>query len=223
MRAIMAERSVVEGVVPDPTAARLCSGLAELVAEAGREKAELALWNRTLSQQSADAFANLDLCDFEDVRLQGAGVEVLVTLESKLNSLNWSRLVVEQVLQDVRAIIDASALWSPHYALRLESVDDDACRKFHKDRTDIRLITTYRGTGTQWVDIASSESEPLIQGLATFDIGAFLGRRDGRAQRVFHRSPPIQSSDLSRLVLVLDIERPGWASRSLKGAVQRIT
>ena len=220
MRAIMAERSVVEGVVPDPTAARLCSGLAELVAEAGREKAELALWNRTLSQQSADAFVNLDLCDFEDVRLQGAGVEVLVTLESKLNSLNWSRLVVEQV---VRAIIEASAFWSPHYALRLESVDDDACRKFHKDRTDIRLITTYRGAGTQWIDIASSESEPLIQGLATFDIGAFLGRRDGRVQRVFHRSPPIQPSDISRLVLVLDIERPGWVSHSLKGAVQRIT
>ncbi|MEM5516397.1 DUF1826 domain-containing protein [Henriciella sp. AS95] len=203
----------------DPISACLCSGLAELVEVAGRDESELALWNRAISAQSAADFAALDLSHFEDIRLHGSGVTLLAELGQRLVSLQWPRNAVEQVLEDVRQIIDASACWPPRYTLRMECVSDDACREFHKDRTDMRIITTYRGPGTQWIDAASPDTEPLIHQFAPFSVGAFLGQRDDRRQRIFHRSPPIASSPVSRLVLVMDIERPGWKSCSLKGLV----
>ncbi|QRM33208.1 DUF1826 domain-containing protein (plasmid) [Microvirga sp. VF16] len=35
--------------------------------------------------------------------------------------------------------------------LRLDVIEDDACRKFHVDNVFYRLVTTYRGPGTQWL------------------------------------------------------------------------
>ena len=36
-------------------------------------------------------------------------------------------------------------------ALRLETTEDDGCRRFHVDRTHLRLLCTYRGPGTEWL------------------------------------------------------------------------
>ena len=41
----------------------------------------------------------------------------------------------------------------------LEVVRTDSCRKFHADYVTARLITTYLGEGTQWLDEADADGE----------------------------------------------------------------
>lgn len=185
-----------------------CSGMVDLIAGAMLEQSELLTWRRSVPRDVANAFAELDLRAFDDIRLRGSALDILTKLGHHLGALQWPDIVHQHVRDDVGQMIMASAERSPSYTLRLEHVCDDACRKFHKDRTDIRIITTYRGRGTEWVDVASAESEPPIHRLEPFEFGAFLGKRADTHQRILHRSPPIEPADLSRLVLVLDIERP---------------
>lgn len=41
---------------------------------------------------------------------------------------------------------------SPRVRMRFEHVVDDSCRKFHVDAVGLRLLCTYAGAGTEWVD-----------------------------------------------------------------------
>lgn len=94
--------------------------------------------------------------------------------------------------------------------LRLEVVRSDSCRRFHADYVTARLITTYLGEGTQWLDAADAARvqagmEPQrIHQLAPFDVGLFKGRLAGERPAI-HRSPPIAGSPGGvRLLLVLN-------------------
>ncbi len=187
-----------------------CSDMADLIKGAMRDTAELSILSRAMSPDMCRAFAELDLGNFADIRLRGSGARLLSSLSGKIERLGWPRIAVEQILDDVSQAIAASADGRPDYMLRLEHVTDDACRKFHKDRTDIRLITTYCGRGSQWMDAASPDIDPPVHELAPFHMAAFQGKRRNKPQRILHRSPPLGPLDKSRLLLVLDIERPGW-------------
>lgn len=88
--------------------------------------------------------------------------------------------------------------------LRLEPVFDNACRKFHVDNVVARLICTYRGPGTQLSMSAEEKDE-----IATLPTGApvlLKGKQwpQGDEIALHHRSPPIEGTGLSRLVLVLE-------------------
>jgi hypothetical protein len=89
--------------------------------------------------------------------------------------------------------------------LRLEGVVSDACRKIHGDYTDVRLITTYAGPGTQYIPHCKSGNEAELVDMPTGWIGLFKGRdfNPGHAP-CMHRSPPIIASGERRLVLVID-------------------
>lgn len=89
--------------------------------------------------------------------------------------------------------------------LRLEGVNTDACRKIHADYTDLRLITTYHGPGTDYLPSSAKLDEGNLQRLATGDIGLFKGRLYADSHEpCLHRSPPIAGSGETRLVLVID-------------------
>ena len=90
--------------------------------------------------------------------------------------------------------------------LRLDVVTDNACRKFHIDAVKARLVCTYRGTGTQYT-VSQSKGEPGQ--VHTVPTGAPVLLRgtlwqEATKSRVFHRSPPIEGTQETRLVLVLD-------------------
>ena len=99
--------------------------------------------------------------------------------------------------------------------LRLEVVRTDSCRKFHADYVTARLITTYVGEGTDWLDDADARrvaagAEPRqINRLAPFDVGLFKGKIATPTPAI-HRSPPIaETSGGARLLLVLNpVSRP---------------
>ncbi len=107
--------------------------------------------------------------------------------------------------------------------LRLRTLDHAMCPKFHFDSVTCRLICTYGGTGTQWLEDAYIDRRKLgtgsgglcdegsglildpeaIQTMPTYAIGLFKGSRweGNELHGAVHRSPQIQSP---RLLLTLD-------------------
>ena len=99
------------------------------------------------------------------------------------------------------------------------------CQRFHVDRITARLMTTYAGAGTEWVDHGSAvrsllghaevEGDPnlaivpnpsAIQRMRAGDVGVFKGDawpgREGRG--VVHRSPPFPAGGAPRLLLTVE-------------------
>jgi hypothetical protein len=94
--------------------------------------------------------------------------------------------------------------------LRLEGITTDACRRIHADYTDLRLITTYAGPGTDYLPRFATPNEGNLQRLATGDIGLFKGRLHAAGHEpCLHRSPPIAGTGAARLVLVIDSQLAG--------------
>lgn len=95
---------------------------------------------------------------------------------------------------------------APFLRLRLDVITTNACRKFHVDAITARLICTYRGTGTQY-GFSRNGNDP--EEIFVADTGAPLVLRGTKWQEkpasgLLHRSPPIEGSGETRLVLVLD-------------------
>jgi hypothetical protein len=114
----------------------------------------------------------------------------------------------DQLVADIAALADAfaSLMDAAFLRLRLDVVKDDACRKFHIDAVRARLVCTYRGTGTQY-GISTDGNEP--RRVWTVPTGAPIILRgtlwpDPPQSGLLHRSPPIEGSGETRLVLVLD-------------------
>ncbi|MEP4338922.1 MAG: DUF1826 domain-containing protein, partial [Roseobacter sp.] len=93
--------------------------------------------------------------------------------------------------------------------IRLEHVTTNACRKFHTDYVTARLITTYLGQGTQWLDSDGRDSNDPgnIQQMQTGDVALFKGRLWSSHAPAIHRSPPIEGTGEERLMLVINPAR----------------
>jgi hypothetical protein len=87
--------------------------------------------------------------------------------------------------------------------VRVERVDSNACKKVHADYTDVRLITTYAGPGT---DVAPhGDVDCCLERLPTGWVGLFKGRTYAPDHPpCFHRSPPVGDTGEKRLMLVID-------------------
>lgn len=90
--------------------------------------------------------------------------------------------------------------------LRLDLITTNACRRFHVDAIHSRLICTYRGTGTQYGHSRRGEDPSRV---FTAAVGAPMLLRGSlwppQPDNGFvHRSPPIEGTGETRLVLVLD-------------------
>lgn len=107
----------------------------------------------------------------------------------------------------------------------LATVDTDKCRKFHVDYKAVRLVCTYGGPGTEWVDDAGVDRAMLGQPAACIDsanakivprpaavhralpgdVVLLKGEQDNEGRGVVHRSPPIEATRERRLVLTVDV------------------
>ncbi|MEO1161050.1 MAG: DUF1826 domain-containing protein [Pseudomonadota bacterium] len=112
------------------------------------------------------------------------------------------------LIDDIAALADVftTLMSTPYLRLRLDVVNDNACRKFHVDAVTARLVCTYRGAGTQY-GISTDGSEP--KRVFTVPTGAPIILRgtlwpDLPPSGLMHRSPPIEGTGNTRLVLVLD-------------------
>ncbi len=111
-------------------------------------------------------------------------------------------------------------------ALRLEVIRRAMCPRFHVDRTGIRLLCTYRGPGTEWLESEAADRERLghaagglddehsglirsnagVGQVAPFAIALLKGELwQGNDHRgAIHRSPAVPEPDAPRVLLALD-------------------
>lgn len=112
------------------------------------------------------------------------------------------------LVDDVAALADifARVMEARWLRLRLDPVDTNACRRFHIDMVTARLVCTYRGMGTQYgtsVDGADPEQiETVPTGSPVMLRGTLWPTKPDAGLR--HRSPPIEGTGETRLLLVLD-------------------
>ncbi|WP_085315517.1 DUF1826 domain-containing protein [Derxia lacustris] len=113
--------------------------------------------------------------------------------------------------------------------LRLEVLHRIMCSRFHTDFVGLRLLCTYRGAGTQWLDEGCADRSRLAlhaQGsddetsgvildpagvheiargtVALLKGAAWVDAEGRRAPGVLHRSPPVAAEDAPRVLLVID-------------------
>ena len=113
-----------------------------------------------------------------------------------------------KLIDDAAALADrfSAIMKAPYLRLRFDVVTTNACRRFHVDGVTVRLICTYRGTGTQYgVQTGTEAPEPVL----TVPTGAPMVLRgtlwpEDPPSGLVHRSPPIEGTGETRSVLVLD-------------------
>ncbi|MCA0978847.1 DUF1826 domain-containing protein [Qipengyuania flava] len=180
----------------------------EALAEIVREECQLAMWQRDLAFEPAPLMEG----PVDEIRLESTAGNVAVDMKLAMANAGYAASSAREAL--TRDIADLTAQFSEiagctDIALRLAMVETDSCRKFHADWITLRLISTYVGRGTEWLESRDAKrvadgNEPLaINCLNVGDVGIFKGRLASE-QPAIHRSPPISGIGEKRLLLVLD-------------------
>lgn len=181
----------------------------DILAAIGEADCNLAIWERA---PFAD-FAALVAGDPQNLRFTCDCAALPALLEAGLGGGGYGGdPALHRALMDDAADLArrfCAALDLATVELRLEVVRTDSCRKFHADYVTARLITTYSGEGTDWLDAADAArvaagAEPRrINRLAAFHVGLFKGKLASDHPAI-HRSPPIAGTGAARLLLVLN-------------------
>ena len=125
----------------------------------------------------------------------------------------------EGFIADVSWLVSAFAclLGAQRVGLRLRTLDKAMCPRFHVDHVPVRLLTTYAGVGSQWLEegamdrrrLAEPEAEPsdprVIQQFCCGDVGLLKGEKwqGNEGLGLIHRSPELAPGE-RRLILTLD-------------------
>ena len=172
----------------------------------------LAIWNRG---DTAPAAPSLEvLATIDDICLTAPVATLSASVRVAMTDAGYPAAIVAALGADIAMLADrlARLLDRDAVSVRLEVVETDACRRFHADYVSVRLICTYAGTGTQWLDDRSAAllrdgvapGEAAIRHLGTGDVGLFKGREWAGDRAIIHRSPPIAGTGERRLLLVID-------------------
>ena len=172
------------------------------------EDCNLAIWERPAQH----TLATLLESQLEDARFAAPLSALETRLPEELAGCGYADTTARAALiEDILALAEqyAEIMELNAVSVRLAVVTTDSCRKFHADYVKARLITTYVGTGTQWIDaadadrVARGEEPRAIQTMRAGDVGLFKGKMWSESPAI-HRSPPIEGTDETRLILVLD-------------------
>lgn len=125
----------------------------------------------------------------------------------------------EGFIADVSWLVSAFAclLGAQRVGLRLRTLDKAMCPRFHVDHVPVRLLSTYAGVGSQWLEegamdrrrLAEPEAEPrdprVIQQFRCGDVGLLKGEKwhGNEGLGLIHRSPELAPGE-RRLILTLD-------------------
>ncbi len=179
----------------------------------------LALWNRTMSRAFVRWLDGLAPDRLPHGRVLVAPADAPAALAGIL------RLSGTPDTPEARLLITDAAMLARRFQavtggdaidIRLETIRHDACWKFHVDDVTFRLLTTYRGLGTQIASPAHAAEAltrqrdyagPLDE-IPPRAVALFKGARGGAG--VVHRSPPIIGTGIVRLVLC--VNQPSAAS-----------
>lgn len=205
-----------------PKAARQVLGEEiQVLGEVLRDGVNLAVWQRRLPVQIAD-FA-------EALLAQNEPLAQSITLELRRadSEPNLDGLVAQYAdlpgqaafLADVAWLVRAYAclLDAQRIGLRLRALDKAMCPRFHVDHVPLRLITSYAGVGSEWLEEGAMSRSGLGQPTAEPRVGARIQLLDSghvalakgekwqgnEGRGLIHRSPQPPTGE-RRLLLTLD-------------------
>ncbi len=191
-----------------------CDGL-EGLAAIHQPDTELVIWPRALPLCLTAWLEGLEAARLPDLRVLIRPCDLRPAVEPHMDGCGMpSGAMRDLLIGDVGALVTAfsEVTRSALVDVRLERVSHDACWKFHRDSVEARLVTTYRGPGTEWVQPAQAERAlqdqkrfdgPLEQ-LGIHDVALFKGNFAGAGKGIVHRSPPVSGSGQTRLLLCLN-------------------
>lgn len=201
----------------------LCSpGTPDLFKEILDPNITMVVWERDPNPDLVQALASLDLQ--REIRAPLQRPDATGQIASLLAAAGAATQGLSAWIQDLAGLANRFAdlvdrLPAPHpITLRIETLSDDGCRRFHVDRSRLRLLCTYRGPGTEWlseeqVDRAALYSHfpnerILKQGrprrLEPFWVAVMKGESYPGDVGQVHRSPEIAGTGVSRLLFCLD-------------------
>ncbi|MGR4893135.1 DUF1826 domain-containing protein [Sphingopyxis sp. LARHCG72] len=179
----------------------------------------IAIWERGTPYALGDILSP----DLRSVHVSASAANLPLALTRALEAARYplgdARATLEMDILDLARRF-AAIMRVAEVDIRLDRIAGNACRKFHADYVTARLITTYIGRGTQWLDAHPSKScdcdEPHnLREMRAGDVAIFKGRHWDEDHAAIHRSPPIAGSGEQRLLLVINpLEQPGQGTRA---------
>ncbi len=179
---------------------------------------ELAVWRRELPKKLSawlDALRPASLPDLRVlVRLDDLKTALSHEWRTPPGSASTARdLLINDITQLAMSFARLSRQpYDDPIDVRLETIQTNSCWKFHRDHVRLRLLTSYRGRGVQWIDPSLSERALVeqnrfdgpIQELPRHHVAVLRGSASCDGNGLVHRSPPIAGTGETRLVLCLN-------------------
>ncbi|MFC3150410.1 DUF1826 domain-containing protein [Litoribrevibacter euphylliae] len=182
------------------------------------EHINLAAWKKPCNT-AAKSYAQFYLSHHSSTQLQGAlsNQHARAWLNDKLPDHISKQAFIEDLTEVIEMFAYLFDLTS--VGLRLTPLTKSMCPRLHVDKVQCRLVTTYAGVGTEWLDdnigyrsqlkLGSTPTEPpseLIHSLDEQEVGLLKGTRwdESDTTGVIHRSPQAAQEN-PRLLLTLDI------------------
>ena len=178
----------------------------------------LAIWQRRIPEDIADAIdaAGPDSFAYVDDRFDaGEGAAVLA---SWLETSRLSGPLGSWLVRDIEALVEETARLggAARVRLKIETLTNTKCSRFHCDMTLVRLISAYHGAGTEFVadsiadDVFLRDMLPpprQIMSAHPESVCVLRGAQpaEGFAERaIVHRSPDIHRTEDWRLLVTID-------------------
>lgn len=200
---------------------RACLGTKpEVLAEALQEGVNLAVWQRRLAPQVED-FVRILLAQPREV---SESVQIEVGADERLRLPALLRAQADfhgyaAFVADLTWLVEAFSclLGARRIGLRLRSLDRPMCPRFHVDHVPLRLISTYAGVASEWLEeggmdrrrLGEAQAEPRdderIQRLEAGWVALAKGEKwpGNEGAGLIHRSPTPPPGE-RRLLLTLD-------------------
>lgn len=190
----------------------IVAGNADVLHAIHDDDVSIAVWERPQPVGVTD----IRLKDLRNLRFTASLHEMPHMLDDELDSAGYESSVARsQLASDILDLAHhfGSVMRLDKVEIRLEHITTNACKKFHGDYVTARLICTYVGPGTQWLDGNDAEDcgcgEPHnIQEMNAGDVALLKGRIWSEHYPAIHRSPPIEGTGYDRLVLVINPPMP---------------
>jgi hypothetical protein len=203
-----------------PSPRQVLSADHQVLAEALRDGVNLAVWQRRLAPQVAD-FTRLLLARPSEVS-ESVQIEIAADEQPRMPALlpdladlpGYAAFIadVTWLVQAFACLLDARRV-----GLRLRSLSQPMCPRFHVDHVPLRLITTYAGVASEWLEergmdrrrLGDAAAEPRetgrIQQLQAGWVALAKGEKwaGNEGAGLIHRSPAPPPGE-RRLLLTLD-------------------
>lgn len=178
----------------------------------------LAVWRRSVDIQMLPIIHFLASEPFE-LEYEVSVAEVAQSLHKYMLAPLEFEQARYRFIADIQRLATIFAEYSSSSTIRLvvESVHNVPCPKFHQDNVLLRLICSYEGVGTEWLENSNVNTHAdccggsivrdtsRIQQLEPFDVALMKGRLwPNNHMGVFHRSPTPRPHQ-PRLIVKMDV------------------